>query len=101
MPPWEFVFGPALIGMSDYWTFDFWAPRPAAGGAQTYLGALLAIVYHSALTLWRLSLGLVIGTTLGVGLAWSTVIGAEYIRPRVRHRAESSSSPSTSATPGE
>ena len=78
VPPWEFVFGPSLLGMSDYWTFDFWAPRPAAGGAQTYVGAVLAIVYHSALTLWRLALGLVVGSLLGVGLglafSWSNVL---------------------------
>ena len=78
VPPWEFVFGPSLLGMSDYWTFDFWAPRPSVGGAQTYWGAVLAIGYHSALTLWRLVLGLIMGTVFGVGLglafSWSPVM---------------------------
>ena len=73
VPPWEFVFGPALLGMSDYWTFDFWAPVPSVGGEQTYLGAVLAIAYHSALTLMRLLLGLLAGTVVGIllGLAFS------------------------------
>ena len=73
VPPWEFVFGPSLLGMSDYWTFDFWAPVPTAGGEHTYRGAVLAIVYHSALTLMRLTLGLLLGTIAGIllGLAFS------------------------------
>lgn len=73
VPPWEFVFGPSLLGMSDYWTFDFLAPVPSVGGERTYRGAVLAIGYHSALTLMRLLLGLVVGTVVGIllGLAFS------------------------------
>ena len=73
VPPWEFVFGPSLLGMSDYWTFDVLAPVPSVGGEQTYRGAVLAIGYHSALTLMRLILGLLFGTVAGIllGLAFS------------------------------
>ena len=73
VPPWEFVFGPAFLGMSDYWIFDVLAPVPSVGGEQTYLGAVLAIGYHSALTLSRLLMGLVFGTVIGIllGLAFS------------------------------
>ena len=73
VPPWEFVFGPSLLGMSDYWTFDVLAPVPSLGGEHTYLGAVLAIGYHSALTLMRLLLGLLAGTAFGIllGLAFS------------------------------
>ncbi len=73
VPPWEFVFGPSFLGMSDYWTFDVLAPVPSLGGEQTYRGAVLAIGYHSALTLMRLILGLLFGTVAGIllGLAFS------------------------------
>jgi sulfonate transport system permease protein len=75
VPPWEFVFGPSFLGMSDYWTFDILAPMPSVGGEQTYLGAVLAIGYHSALTLMRLILGLLFGTVggilLGLAFSWS------------------------------
>ena len=75
VPPWEFVFGPALLGMSDYWKIQMWAPVPELGGAQTYLGAFLAITYHSAITLFRVASGLVLGFVGGVGLglvvSWS------------------------------
>jgi sulfonate transport system permease protein len=73
VPPWEFVFGPALLGMADYWTFDVLAPVPSLGGEQTLLGAVLAIAYHSAITLMRLLLGLTYGTVGGIllGLAFS------------------------------
>lgn len=69
LPTFEFIFGPALLGMADYWKLPFWAPVPDAGGAQTYLGAFLAIGYHSGATLARLLIGLFIGGLVG------TVIG--------------------------
>jgi ABC-type nitrate/sulfonate/bicarbonate transport system permease component len=67
VPSWEFIFGPALKGLSDYWTFEYWAPRPTYGEPQTYLGAFLAIGYHSGKTLLRLLLGLTLGLITGVG----------------------------------
>jgi sulfonate transport system permease protein len=78
VPPWEFVFGRALIGLSDYWKIQMWAPVPQLGGQQTLLGAVLAILLHSALTLYRLILGFVIGGIVGVGLglalSWSATV---------------------------
>jgi sulfonate transport system permease protein len=78
VPSFEEIFGPALLGMADYWKFPFWAPITSMGGEKTYLGAFLALGYHSALTLSRLAAGLVIGAAAGVGLglalAWSPVL---------------------------
>lgn len=78
VPPWEYVFGPALLGMADYWPFDVLAPVPAVGGAQTYLGAALAIGYHSALTMLRLALGFfggaLGGILLGLAFSWSPML---------------------------
>jgi sulfonate transport system permease protein len=68
VPPWEYVFGPALIGMSDYWKIQLFAPVPELGGARTYIGALLAMGYHSGLTLFRVSAGLALGALIGIGL---------------------------------
>jgi sulfonate transport system permease protein len=69
VPSWEFVFTDALRQLSGSWTFDFWAPNPSRGGEETYLGALLAIAYHSYQSLTRLIVGLGIGLVAGVGSA--------------------------------
>ena len=78
VPGWEYVFGDTLFGMSKYWTvrgFDLGfvslnveglAPLPILRGEATWLGAFLAIAYHSGVTLFRLLCGLVLGMTLGV-----------------------------------
>ncbi len=68
VPPWEFVFGPSLLGMSDYWKIQMLAPVPELGGQQTYLGAFLAMGFHSALTLYRIILGFVLGAGVGIAL---------------------------------
>lgn len=68
VPPFEFIFGPALLGMSDYWHFEALAPVPSRGGEQTWSGAFLALGYHSALTLGRLVAGFVLGAALGLAL---------------------------------
>lgn len=78
VPSFEEIFGPSLLGMADYWKFPFWAPITSMGGEKTYLGAFLALGWHSALTLSRLAAGLLIGATVGIGLglalAWSPVL---------------------------
>lgn len=78
VPSFEDIFGPSLLGMADYWRFPFWAPITALGGEKTYRGALLALGYHSALSIGRLAAGLAIGAGLGVGLglviAWSPLL---------------------------
>ena len=78
VPSFEEIFGPSLLGMADYWKFPFWAPITALGGEKTYRGALLALGYHSALSIGRLAAGLAIGAAFGIGLglviAWSPLL---------------------------
>lgn len=69
VPSLKHIFGVSFIGMSDYWKFSFWAPVPELGGQQTYLGAILAMTYHSLITIYRISAGMVIGGCVGIGLA--------------------------------
>jgi sulfonate transport system permease protein len=73
VPPLEFIWTTTLKGLSGSWTLHMWAPNPAEGGRQTYLGAFLAIGYHSLSTLKRVVLGLLVGGIVGVvsGLAVS------------------------------
>jgi len=75
VPSFEEILGPSLLGMADYWKFPFWAPITSLGGEKTYRGALLALGYHSALSIGRLAAGLIVGATFGVGggllVAWS------------------------------
>jgi len=78
VPGWEYVFGDTLFGMSRYWTVrgldlgfvslnvEGLAPLPILRGEATWLGAFLAIAYHSGVTLFRLLCGLVLGMALGL-----------------------------------
>ncbi|MDE0368577.1 MAG: ABC transporter permease subunit, partial [bacterium] len=78
VPGWEYVLGDTLFGMSKYWTVrgidlgfvsfnvEGLAPLPILRGEATWLGAFLAIAYHSGVTLLRLLCGLVLGMTLGL-----------------------------------
>ena len=78
VPGWEYVFGDTLFGMSKYWTVrgidlgfvsfnvEGLAPLPILRGEATWLGAFLAIAYHSGVTLFRLLCGLVLGMALGL-----------------------------------
>ena len=78
VPSFEEIFGPSLLGMADYWKFPIWAPITSLGGEKTYLGALLALGYHSALSIGRLAAGLALGAIFGVGsgllIAWSSAL---------------------------
>jgi sulfonate transport system permease protein len=78
VPPWEFVFGRSLLGMSDYWHLEEWAPVPSVGGEQTYRGAVLALAYHSGVTWLRMMAGLILGAVVGVGwglaFSWSPLL---------------------------
>lgn len=78
VPSFEDIFGPSLLGMADYWKLPFWAPITALGGEKTYRGALLALGYHSALSIGRLAVGLAIGAAFGIGfglvIAWSPLL---------------------------
>jgi ABC-type nitrate/sulfonate/bicarbonate transport system permease component len=66
VPSLEFIWTDTLKSLSGSWTIHLWAPNPAEGGRETYLGAVLAIGYHSYHTLVRVLLGLLIGGALGV-----------------------------------
>ena len=66
VPSLEFIWTDTLKSLSGSWTLHMWAPNPAEGGRETYLGAVLAIGYHSYHTLVRVLLGLLIGGVLGV-----------------------------------
>ena len=68
VPPFEFIFGPALLGMADYWHIEALAPVPSLGGERTWLAAFLAVGYHSSLTISRLVAGLVLGAVIGTAL---------------------------------
>jgi len=85
VPSIEEIFGPSLLGMADYWKFPFWAPITALGGEKTYRGALLALGYHSALSIGRLAAGLAIGAAVGVGLglviAWAPLLRRATFMP--------------------
>jgi ABC-type nitrate/sulfonate/bicarbonate transport system permease component len=67
VPSLEFIWTTTLKGLSGSWTIHKWAPNPATGGRETYLGAVLAIGYHSYYTLLRILLGLAVGGIIGVG----------------------------------
>jgi sulfonate transport system permease protein len=67
VPSWEFVFTDSFKALSGNWTEPYWAPNPIRGGEETYLGAFLALGYHTIKTVSRLALGLGIGVAAGVG----------------------------------
>jgi ABC-type nitrate/sulfonate/bicarbonate transport system permease component len=67
VPSLEFIWTDTLKSLSGSWTVHKWAPNPAYGGRETYLGAVLALGYHSYYTLTRVLLGLAVGGVLGVG----------------------------------
>jgi sulfonate transport system permease protein len=68
VPPLEYVFGKAFIGLSDYWKIDMLAPVPQQGGAQTVFGAVLALILNASITLYRVTVGLVLGCAIGTGI---------------------------------
>ncbi|ARC38790.1 hypothetical protein A6J80_21015 (plasmid) [Paracoccus yeei] len=85
VPPIEFMLGESLLGLSDYWKLPFLAPIPELGGERTWRGAFLALGYHSALTLHRVMLGLIIGAVVGAFLgllvSWSARTSAIFSGP--------------------
>lgn len=85
VPSFTNIFGPSVLGMADYWKFEFWAPITSMGGPKTWHGALLALAWHSALTFSRLIAGLAIGGALGIALglltAWSPTLRRAVYMP--------------------
>ena len=66
VPSLEFIWTDTLKSLSGSWTVHRWAPNPAFGGRETYLGAVLAIGYHSFFTLTRVVLGVLVGGFFGI-----------------------------------
>jgi ABC-type nitrate/sulfonate/bicarbonate transport system permease component len=66
VPSLEFIWTDTLKSLSGSWTVHRWAPNPALGGRETYLGAVLAIGYHSFFTLTRVVLGVLVGGFFGI-----------------------------------
>lgn len=66
VPSFEFMLTDAFKSLSGSWTFHKWAPNPAYGGRETYLGAALAVAYHTWKTLVRVLLGLTAGGLVGI-----------------------------------
>jgi sulfonate transport system permease protein len=85
VPSFEQIFGTSLLGMADYWKFPFWAPITSMGGEKTYTGAVLALGYHTGLTLFRLIAGVTLGAAFGIGLglaiAWSPTLRRAFQLP--------------------
>ena len=79
VPSWEFVFTDSLKALSGNWTEPYWAPNPIRGGEETYLGAFLALGYHTLHTMIRLLIGLAIGVAAGL---FSGVLVSYYLTAR-------------------
>lgn len=75
VPGWQVVFTTTLLSLSLYWPGGWGFGSVAAGDPQSYLFALLAIVYHSSFTFARLVVGLtvggLVGSALGLAVSWS------------------------------
>lgn len=75
VPGWQVVFTTTLLSLSLYWPGGWGIGSVAAGDPESYLYALLAIVYHSAFTFTRLLAGLLlgglVGSALAVAISWS------------------------------
>lgn len=76
IPGWEVLFTNTFLSMSDYWSGAFGIASTGQGAERNYLAAFLSVVSHSADTLVRLYVGLlvgaVIGTLLGLAISWSS-----------------------------
>jgi sulfonate transport system permease protein len=78
LPGWEVIFGSSFVSLADYWPGGLGVAAIHDGGAYTLQGAFLAVAYHSAFTLSRVIVGLLIGGFVGVGLGlavgWSSIV---------------------------
>lgn len=75
VPGWQDLTGEAFKGLADYWPGALGVDSVAQGGSRDYFTALLALGYHSLVTISRLLLGLGLGAVAGIGLglavSWS------------------------------
>jgi len=69
-PSLEYLAKNSFLEMSNYWSGGWGVPSPSNGGAQTYLGAILALASASLASFERLfagiGAGLVVGSVLGL-----------------------------------
>ncbi|MGN6550352.1 MAG: ABC transporter permease [Pararhizobium sp.] len=87
VPGWQVVFSTTLLSLSLYWPGGWGFGSVAAGGSESYLYAMLAIVYHSGATLLRLVTGFaggaIIGIVLGLAVSWSKW-GRRIVNPPIQ-----------------
>jgi sulfonate transport system permease protein len=73
---WEVLFTRSFLFLSDYWQGGLGVPAVSEGAERSYLAALLSVLAHSADTLGRLVLGLLLGgasgLVLGLAMSWSS-----------------------------
>jgi sulfonate transport system permease protein len=65
-PSIEYLASHAFLQLSDFWQGGLGVPAPSNGGRETYMGAILALITASRISLTRLVLGIVIGLTAGL-----------------------------------
>ena len=72
---WQVLFSKSFLSLSDYWQGGLGVPSVADGAPRSYLAAVLSILSHSADTIGRLAVGLLLGGLVGLGLglavSWS------------------------------
>lgn len=75
VPGWEVLFTRTFLSMADYWSGAFGVASTIDGAARSYPAAMLSVLSHSADTLVRLYVGLIVGalggTFLGLAISWS------------------------------
>lgn len=75
VPGWQILFTTTFLSLSDYWHGGFGVTPISAGGAPSYLAAILSVLSNSADTMVRLYVGLVVGalagSLLGLAVSWS------------------------------
>jgi len=72
---WQVLFTRSFLSLADYWQGGLGVPAVADGAPRSYLAAVLCVLSHSADTIGRLAIGLIlggsVGLTLGLAVSWS------------------------------
>lgn len=71
--------------LSNYWPGGLGVEETKTGGATSWTGAGLGLLYNAGITAWRLAAGLTLGFIVGVGLAvaisWSPILRGLFSLP--------------------